>query len=391
VRITALEAARKGRPCEIIVLGAMWSEAEKDKVCDDIRGTPALSGTRFVRLSFERLPAHVVDDQDSVSVSASPLRRWAFLTAVAVAAGRRSPEVRHRDEASDLPEIEPPTLAEAEAAGCLILVAEDNLTNQAVILRQVNRLGYAAEVADDGSQAFDAWKSRSFALVLTDCHMPNMDGFQLTAAIRGSEATGAQRVPIIAITANALQGEADRCLDAGMDDYLSKPVELLHLRKVLAQWMPQGVPQGVQQALPQEVQRALLEGVSPETDPGIDVPLPTSRGAVDLAGLGRLLGSKDRGYLEDMLAFFWQTVADTPAQLEGLIGARDAAALKQAAHAAKGAARSAAAEALAAALEDLETAAGAADWPAIEAMAAQIEREFSAVESYIRELSAKPN
>jgi CheY-like chemotaxis protein/HPt (histidine-containing phosphotransfer) domain-containing protein len=234
-------------------------------------------------------------------------------------------------------------------------------------------------VADDGRQALEVWKSRSFALVLTDCHMPEMDGFQLTAAIREAEGAGSERVPIIAITANALLGEADRCLAAGMDDYLSKPVELLHLRKVLAQWLP---PAAGEVAPPTE-SIGLPESRAE--------PPPQSDGPVDMAGFGRLLGSDDSVYLSEMLVFFWESVADTPPQLEALTRARDAAGLKEAAHAAKGAARSATAEALATALQDLETAAVAADWSAVEAMAPRIEREFSAVEEYIREIAARQN
>ncbi|MDP6405930.1 MAG: PAS domain S-box protein, partial [Alphaproteobacteria bacterium] len=379
VRKMALEAAGKDRPFNIIVLGAMWSEAEHASVCEGIRGTPELFGTRFVRLSFDRVLDHRLAARDSALISASPMRRSTFLTAVAVAAGRQSPEVREREEAVDLPHVDPPTPAEAEAAGRLILVAEDNAINQAVILRQVNRLGYAAEVADDGRQALEVWKSRSFALVLTDCHMPEMDGFQLTAAIREAEGAGSERVPIIAITANALLGEADRCLAAGMDDYLSKPVELLHLRKVLAQWLP---PAAGEVAPPTE-SIGLPESRAE--------PPPQSDGPVDMAGFGRLLGSDDSVYLSEMLVFFWESVADTPPQLEALTRARDAAGLKEAAHAAKGAARSATAEALATALQDLETAAVAADWSAVEAMAPRIEREFSAVEEYIREIAARQN
>ncbi|MAG97939.1 MAG: hypothetical protein CMM08_14770 [Rhodospirillaceae bacterium] len=211
--------------------------------------------------------------------------------------------------------------------------------------------------------------------------MPDMDGFELTAAIREAETSTEDKIPIIAVTANALRGEAERCLAAGMDDFLAKPVELLLLRKVLAHWMPPAAIPMSPERPPTPAPQSQVRQSRPET-------LPDSHGAVDVAGLAHLLGSDDSTYLGEMLAFFWESVADTPPQLALLIRARDAAGLKEVAHAAKGATRSAAAEALAAALQDLEVAADAADWSAVEAMAPQIEREFSAVEEYICEIAA---
>ena len=110
-----------------------------------------------------------------------------------------------------------------------------------------------------------------------------------------------------------------------------------------------------------------------------------------MAALGRLLGSDDAAYLGEMLAFFWETVADTPDQLAELIHARDAAGLQEAAHAAKGAARSAAAQTLAATLQDLESAAATGDWSTVAQTATTIDHEFSAVEVYINKIVSKRN
>jgi CheY-like chemotaxis protein/HPt (histidine-containing phosphotransfer) domain-containing protein len=121
--------------------------------------------------------------------------------------------------------------------GRLILLAEDNETNREVIQEQLRRVGYASEAASDGSAALDMWRSGRYALVLTDYHMPNMDGYQLAAAIREEEPEG-KHFPIIAVTANAMHGEADRCLEKGMDDYLSKPLRLDKLGAMLSKWLP---------------------------------------------------------------------------------------------------------------------------------------------------------
>jgi len=137
--------------------------------------------------------------------------------------------------------------AQAAAAGQLVLLAEDNETNRDVLREQLHLLGYNAEVAEDGAQALQMWRHGCYALLLTDCHMPNMDGFELTAAIRQAEAPGA-RMPIIAVTANAMQGEVERCLASGMDDYLAKPLRMAALRQTLARWLPLPAPPPTQPA-----------------------------------------------------------------------------------------------------------------------------------------------
>ena len=140
------------------------------------------------------------------------------------------------------PHLSVPTPA-AAASGALrtgpILVVEDNDINQRVVERQLALLGLQCVLADNGREALLKWRSGHYALVLTDLHMPEMDGYELTARIRGEEPSDA-RIPIIAVTANALHGEAQRCIDAGMDDFITKPVQVEVLRRVLARWMPLG-------------------------------------------------------------------------------------------------------------------------------------------------------
>jgi len=134
--------------------------------------------------------------------------------------------------------LTPPSIEDAEMSGELILAVEDNETNREVLRRQLNLLGYAVEIAGNGRIALEQWEHRQYGLVLTDCHMPEMDGFELTRAIREKERTSSRHVPIVAVTANALQGEVERCLECGMDDYLSKPVELILLKRALEKWLP---------------------------------------------------------------------------------------------------------------------------------------------------------
>jgi PAS domain S-box-containing protein len=138
-----------------------------------------------------------------------------------------------------------PSIAQAESEGTLVLLVDDHPVNRMLLLRQVQTLGYAAETAEHGVEALEMWKSGRFGLVITDCHMPQMDGYELARSIRKLEGNaGRKRVPIVACTANALQGEAAACLAAGMDDCLVKPVELPQLVEKLEHWLPAAAPSG---------------------------------------------------------------------------------------------------------------------------------------------------
>ena len=115
-----------------------------------------------------------------------------------------------------------------------ILVAEDNPTNRIVILAQLGKLGYQATAVTNGAEAVAAVEGGGYDLVLMDCQMPVMDGFEATRRIREFDA----RLPIVAMTADAMPADRDRCLSEGMDDYLAKPVKLNLLSEVLARWLP---------------------------------------------------------------------------------------------------------------------------------------------------------
>jgi CheY-like chemotaxis protein len=118
-----------------------------------------------------------------------------------------------------------------------VLVAEDNPVNQRVAARMLERLGLTADVAKDGQAAILSLSRQSYALILMDCQMPELDGFEATARIRASESPD-HRTPIIAMTASAMRGDRERCLAAGMDDYISKPIRIEELRTVLERWLP---------------------------------------------------------------------------------------------------------------------------------------------------------
>jgi signal transduction histidine kinase/CheY-like chemotaxis protein len=123
----------------------------------------------------------------------------------------------------------------------LVLVAEDNAVNQLLAVRLLERCGYRADVVSDGREALEALARTQYAAVLMDCQMPEMDGYETTAEIRRCERTG-DHVPVIAMTAHSMSGDRERCLAAGMDDYVSKPIKPTQLSAALTRWISDPPP-----------------------------------------------------------------------------------------------------------------------------------------------------
>ncbi len=220
-----------------------------------------------------------------VTVECDLLRASRLLHAVAVAAGRQSPgPALHADDPAPADGPTQQSVIEARASGELILVAEDDAVNQKVIVQQLELLGYACEVASNGVDALVLHRRRRHALLLTDLHMPEMDGYSLAREIRRGEAPG-ERMPILALTANALRGEAARAQAAGMDGYLTKPVQLSTLGSTLRLWLGSG--SGAHPA-----------GVVAEV-PG-SVPPPANDVVLDVSVLESLVGN-DRAVVREFL------------------------------------------------------------------------------------------
>jgi PAS domain S-box-containing protein len=239
----------------------------------------------------------------------------------------------------DLPVIEPRLFDEAapeeiaapikmgDAAG-RVLVVDDNPINRDVLVRQLKALGVSSDSTADGKAGFEAWRAGRYAIVFADIHMPVMDGFEMTAAIRAEETrTGRPRSPIVAVTANALAGEDERCRAAGMDGYIPKPVSLTRLRATLQRWLR------ADQAASTAIDRSVLD----------------------------MWVQDDEDARRDLLRRFAESAVDSRRDIETAMSASDLAALAAEAHKLKGAAMAVGARAVGDAAAILERAAKAGD------------------------------
>ena len=346
--LAALQAAG-GLPAPVVVVqqaGNQWPGLDGGPIPI---GTPEL---RHLIITRGRRRRPRVEAEGVLSLDSVPLHRRALLLALAQVAGRGAAEpARERHEH---PLAAPLSVAAARSQGRLILVAEDERINQKVILRQLELLGHAAEVASDGAQALQMWRAGRYALLLSDLHMPVMDGYALAAAIRCDEQqSGRQRLPIIALTANALAGEANAALAVGMDEYLTKPVLLQVLADALKRWLP---------------------------PPSVAPPAPPQ--AVDIGVLQQLVGD-DAGVLHDLLADYLASVHEQAPALRAAVTAGDTLGAQAIAHRLKSSSRSVGALALGERCAELESAGEAGDAAALAPGLLRFESELAAVQASI--------
>jgi CheY-like chemotaxis protein len=243
----------------------------------------------------------------------------------------------------------------------LILVAEDNDTNRKVIHRQLQLLGLSAEMCVNGRDALERWRGGGFALLLIDLHMPEMDGYELTAAVRREEGA-LHRTPIIALTANALRDEELRCLAAGMDAYLTKPVRLAKLKAVIDVWLDPAARARALQALARSSARA---------------PPP-----VDLSVLVESVGD-DPAVIDEVLRAFGKSAEQSSAELSQAVVDASPQAAADAAHKLKSAARSIGSNRLGQLCAAIEDAAHARRMGELNALVPLFRVELQAVYSFL--------
>jgi two-component system, NarL family, sensor histidine kinase EvgS len=201
-------------------------------------------GVPLLRLTENPKPSGYRVAENGVRVSINPLS-WRGLSAACAMALSGLPNVAVRPADASESGLAAPDREKERAAGRLILVAEDHPVNQELIRHQLALLGFACDVVDDGAQALEALASERYGCLITDCHMPNVSGYDLARRVRELEgerenadepASAADRLPILGITANTAPENVRLCYEAGMDDCLIKPTRVATLREHLARW-----------------------------------------------------------------------------------------------------------------------------------------------------------
>jgi CheY-like chemotaxis protein len=289
--LAALErAAKGGRPFALALIDGQMPGMDGLTLARRIKASPRLASVPLIMLtSAGALPAGR-KDPDLAATLTKPAKHSALLAAMVAAMGANG-----RAAASRSPRRQP-------ARSLRILLAEDDAVNQTLAMRLLEKRGHKVTVASSGRQVLDKLRAGQFDLVLMDVQMPDIDGLQAAREIRRREKKAGGRIPIVALTAYAMKGDRQRCLEAGMDGYVAKPIRAAELFEAIGH-------------------------ASPAPPPGADIVDERSL-------LARLNG--DRSLLGELIALFQ---ADAPKMLDAVsqaITAKDAPALQVAAHKLKG-------------------------------------------------------
>ena len=331
-------AAANGRPYEIALLDMQMPEMDGIQLAREIKADPAIADTRLAMLTSlsDRFDPEELSEAGFSAALVKPVKQKRLLECIArTLAGE--------DSIRDLTTVSPGTdffhrsqLPDSQKR-IRILLAEDNSVNQKVALLQLKRLGFGADCVADGAEAVEELKRVPYDVVLMDCHMPIKDGYEATREIRAMERAARADTPdltpayIIAMTANAMEGDRDRCLEAGMDDYVAKPVESELLAAAF------------------ERARKHIDANSPEPEaPGPAKPQPEpapeagpvdAADCIDLSVIDGLRELREPGEPDPVAELIDLYLADSPNRVEQMRAAaakNDAAALKVAVHTLKG-------------------------------------------------------
>jgi CheY-like chemotaxis protein len=215
-----------------------------------IKADPAIAGTRLIALT-PLGHAATESEMQAAGIDASlvkPVKQSRLLDCLVAVIGRAEAGELGASKPGDVPLPPLPACLPAGFEGVRVLLAEDNAVNQKVALALLKKLGCSADAVADGVEVLDALQRVPYALVLMDCQMPEMDGFEATRLIRKRELDTGRVCPwkspvrIIALTASSFQGDREKCLAAGMNDYVSKPVRLAELQAALERWRASQTP-----------------------------------------------------------------------------------------------------------------------------------------------------
>ena len=336
-------AAAAGDPFDVAVLDMMMPDVDGESLGQAIKSEPELAGTRLVMMTSigSRGDAGRLERLGFSAYLTKPVKQSQLFDCLMVVLSRQE----SRAEGGAAPIVTRHSLAELEKRRVRILLAEDNPVNRKVGLKTLQRMGYYAEAVEDGQAAVDALSARRYDLVLMDVQMPVMDGMEATRHIRDAASPVLEHaVPIVALTAHARREDRDACIAAGMDDYLSKPIQPQALAAVLAHWVERRA-----EASPEP-------SIGPPRRPGDD----TAPEVFDPGVLLTLLGD-DRAAVREIVAEYLDDVPRQLEQLRAALEAGDDDAVRRQAHTLKGASANVGAAALRTAAWALERAAADGD------------------------------
>ena len=375
-------AARQGQIYDVAIVDMQMPGMDGLALAQLIRGEPALASTSLILLSSTAVPGQAKQAEAAgfAAFLTKPVRQSSLYDCLATvlavpAAPTRRASGSFRRVSGPVRMITQHHLAEARAARrARILLAEDNEVNQQVAVGMLEALGHRVDVVSDGTEAVAAVAGAQYDLIMMDCQMPGMDGFEATAAIRRMAAPG-KRIAIVAMTANAMQGDRERCLAAGMDDYLTKPVNRERLQEVIDRWLVD---------LPEPASHAR------EIPPIVAVAPPNPGDSAQPFNLGQLesIVGRDLALKRRYLELFENTTRPLLSRLGSAVVARDPDAVRRAAHELKGSCGSIGAVPMAelsAQLERLDIHEG---WPAAEQLYRDLEAAFLQATAFVRTLGA---
>ena len=336
-------AVASGDPYQLAILDLCMPGMDGFSLAQAIAQDPELKSTRSILLTAfdERGQAEQAMQFGCSAYLVKPVKMSNLFDTIVRTITQKSvaPEV-YASANADRPVITQPPLP---PSGALILLAEDNPANQKLATIQLKKLGYRVEAVQNGQQVVEAIlkTNQKFAAILMDCQMPEVDGFSATRIIRKSELTTGKHLPIVAMTANAMQGDRETCLAVGMDDYISKPIRLDHLREILNRWT-RGEDNN---------ERIDIEGGESEEveNDSLDMEI--------IGGIRMLQIEGEPDFLTELIDIYIQDSAGLLEKIKEALANQDGPGLRKASHALKGSSMNLGASKLASICQDMESAA----------------------------------
>ncbi|MFS8842105.1 GAF domain-containing protein [Synechococcus sp. W55.2] len=385
------QAVREGRPFPLVVLDMQMPEVDGETLGRWIKADPQLAETQLVMMTSLGLGEHSrrAAEIGFAAYLVKPVKQSRLQEALVMALGKSSGlSTSLLGMSPVLPQTTP--REDRPRQSLRILLAEDNPVNQKVALRQLQSLGYKADVVANGQEVLDLLQQVRYDLILMDCQMPVMDGYEATRRLRQQERRSGHRTVVIAITANAMQEDRERCLQAGMDDYLSKPVLKEDLQRLLNHWS-----QVIAQSAGGSSNQAASEAASPASPAeSRDPSSPTLPYPIDSAYLDQVSGG-DRGFQRELLQVFIQDCEDQLPQLRQAIAGCNAEGMRRIAHRLKGASSNVGANAFCQVVRELEHlgvalaqqgSQGGHEWARALQAPEDLERILADIRQYLRDL-----